>query len=153
MLYVKFKDKKALAVVQESAMREAIPASLPLNPSVEDLRPFGFAPLPPSVLPVGLVETDTLRYGYVAKLGADGNWFREVILEPVEQTEIYSRKQRKIKEVLNKRNALLAESDWTQLPDVPALKQSDWATYREALRNLPQSLGFPWSMEWPIKPE
>lgn len=34
------------------------------------------------------------------------------------------------------RNAQLAASDWTQLPDAPVDKTA-WATYRQALRDLP----------------
>jgi hypothetical protein len=34
------------------------------------------------------------------------------------------------------RDRLLAESDWTQLPDSSADKQA-WADYRQALRDLP----------------
>jgi hypothetical protein len=34
------------------------------------------------------------------------------------------------------RNVELNQSDWTQLPDAPADKAA-WATYRQALRDLP----------------
>jgi hypothetical protein len=34
------------------------------------------------------------------------------------------------------RDQLLAASDWTQLPDAPVDKAA-WATYRQALRDLP----------------
>jgi len=34
------------------------------------------------------------------------------------------------------RNRLLAESDWTQLPDTPIDRQA-WAVYRQALRDFP----------------
>ena len=34
------------------------------------------------------------------------------------------------------RNQLLAESDWTQLPDAQCNK-TVWATYRQALRDFP----------------
>jgi hypothetical protein len=34
------------------------------------------------------------------------------------------------------RNQLLAESDWTQLPDAQCDKAA-WATYRQALRDFP----------------
>ena len=37
------------------------------------------------------------------------------------------------------RDRLLAESDWTQLPDSPLTdsKKQAWATYRQALRDFP----------------
>jgi hypothetical protein len=34
------------------------------------------------------------------------------------------------------RNRLLADSDWTQLPDAPVDREA-WATYRQTLRNFP----------------
>ena len=34
------------------------------------------------------------------------------------------------------RNGLLADSDWTQLPDAPVDREA-WATYRQALRDFP----------------
>lgn len=39
----------------------------------------------------------------------------------------------------NKRNALLVQSDWTQMPDSPLSdsKKQEWATYRQALRDFP----------------
>ncbi len=40
-----------------------------------------------------------------------------------------------------KRDALLNQSDWTQLPDnaLSDSKKTEWATYRQALRDLPAS--------------
>jgi hypothetical protein len=35
-----------------------------------------------------------------------------------------------------KRNELLAQSDWTQLPDATVDREA-WATYRQALRDFP----------------
>ena len=37
------------------------------------------------------------------------------------------------------RDSLLAQSDWTQLPDSPLTdaKKTEWATYRQALRDFP----------------
>lgn len=52
------------------------------------------------------------------------------------------------------RNRLLAETDWTQLPDVPlsAEKKAEWAVYRQALRDLPAQAGFPATINWPAVP-
>jgi hypothetical protein len=40
-----------------------------------------------------------------------------------------------------KRDALLTESDWTQVNDSPLsdVKKAEWATYRQELRDLPSS--------------
>lgn len=50
------------------------------------------------------------------------------------------------------RNRLLAESDWTQLLDIPEATRASWAVYRQALRDLPQQPGFPHDVAWPAKP-
>jgi hypothetical protein len=51
------------------------------------------------------------------------------------------------------RDALLAATDWTQLPDVPESIRDAYAVYRQALRDIPQQSGFPDVVEWPVKPE
>lgn len=47
------------------------------------------------------------------------------------------------------RNTLLAETDWTQLPDSPftAPERAAWATYRQALRDLDMN-----GTTWPSAP-
>lgn len=50
------------------------------------------------------------------------------------------------------RDRLLASSDWTQIADAP-VNQLVWATYRQALRDVPQQDGFPSNVTWPSKPE
>ena len=54
----------------------------------------------------------------------------------------------------SERNALLSYSDWTQIPDAPlsAEKKQEWQTYRQALRNLPQTVDIN-NIEFPTKPQ
>jgi len=49
------------------------------------------------------------------------------------------------------RDLLLQQSDWTQVPDAP-VNATSWATYRQALRDVPTQSGFPSSVNWPTKP-
>lgn len=51
-----------------------------------------------------------------------------------------------------KRSQLLANSDWTQMPDVPHTVKDLWAPYRQALRDVPQQAGFPDNIVWPTPP-
>lgn len=53
-----------------------------------------------------------------------------------------------------KRNALLAESDWTQLYDAPFNDEqlTEWRRYRRELRDVPQQPDFPETINWPEKP-
>ncbi|WP_335946093.1 tail fiber assembly protein [Salipiger bermudensis] len=57
-------------------------------------------------------------------------------------------------EARERRNALLDDSDWTQLGDVDltSASKSNFATYRQDLRDVPQQSGFPDSITWPTRP-
>lgn len=52
------------------------------------------------------------------------------------------------------RDVLLATCDWTQAADSPldAEAKTAWASYRTALRNVPQQAGFPDTIDWPTQP-
>jgi len=53
------------------------------------------------------------------------------------------------------RNQLLADCDWTQTADKGGLSDSkvtEWATYRQSLRDLPTASGWPHTVTWPTKP-
>lgn len=52
----------------------------------------------------------------------------------------------------DRRNALLASSDWTQVDDSPVDKAA-WAAYRQALRDVPAQEGFPRNIMWPTQPQ
>jgi len=56
--------------------------------------------------------------------------------------------------IINMRNGLLSESDWTQSNDSPLTdaKKTEWATYRQALRDLPANTSDPANPVWPSQP-
>jgi hypothetical protein len=56
--------------------------------------------------------------------------------------------------VRSERDNLIAETDWTQLNDnqLSDSVKATWVTYRQALRDLPSSEGFPHTTTWPAKP-
>lgn len=53
--------------------------------------------------------------------------------------------------IRNKRNKLLAQSDFTQIPDWPGNKTA-WAVYRQALRDIPQTYTSADNVVWPNPP-
>ena len=62
-----------------------------------------------------------------------------------------------LREVRNLRDFYLAASDWTQMPDSPltTAKKAEWATYRQALRDMPTSnasVTDKSEVTWPSKP-
>lgn len=52
------------------------------------------------------------------------------------------------------RDKLLRDSDWTQMPDAPldTETRAAWASYRQALRDLPETTTDPAAIEWPAAP-
>lgn len=73
------------------------------------------------------------RYNYVAK-----QWEKDV--EAIQAAAI------------DKRNLLLQQSDYTQFTDVQLPNKQEWAVYRQALRDLPTTSGWPLAIQWPTKP-
>lgn len=53
------------------------------------------------------------------------------------------------------RNARLAASDWTQIPNSPLTEtqRAEWAVYRQELRDLPSRTSDPENPDWPKAPE
>jgi hypothetical protein len=72
----------------------------------------------------------------------ENNQFSLIVLPPIPITA---------EDIRRGRNEKLMESDWTQLSDAPVDKQV-WATYRQALRDIPSQSGFPTDVVWPQKP-
>lgn len=60
----------------------------------------------------------------------------------------------KLNELRERRNLLLRDCDWTQMPDAPLTdeQKNAWASYRQALRNLPESAADLDNVIWPVKP-
>ena len=54
--------------------------------------------------------------------------------------------------VRSERNRRLSDCDWTQVLDAP-VDRIAWTNYRQALREVPKQVGFPWDINWPTKPE
>jgi hypothetical protein len=68
-----------------------------------------------------------------------------------EATWVAGEDSRKAVEVRAERNAKLAATDWTQIADA-TVDKAVWATYRQALRNVPTQAGFPNTVVWPTQP-
>jgi len=95
----------------------------------------------------------------------EGKWYTKYILGPVfvdgettaaEQESAY-KAQKDAEFAANaraRRDTLLSECDWVVIKSLESGKAipSEWAAYRQALRDLPQQAGFPTSITWPVKP-
>jgi hypothetical protein len=63
------------------------------------------------------------------------------------QTQIDADEARKVRA---DRNQKLQDTDWMGMSDVAM--STGWATYRQALRDVPNQEGFPHEVEWPEEP-
>jgi hypothetical protein len=59
-----------------------------------------------------------------------------------------------INEIRPRRDGLLSGSDWTRLDDAPLGDHTaaEWATYRQALRDLPETYSRVSDVVWPFDP-
>jgi len=53
--------------------------------------------------------------------------------------------------IRNQRDSLLQQTDWMALSG--NTMTPEWASYRQALRDITIQEGFPFSVDWPAKPE
>ena len=85
----------------------------------------------------------------------DGDWVSLVSVVSMTEEEIASAKTSAISQIRATRDRLLTASDWTQLPDVSFAKKSEWTTYRQTLRDLPNTISTDprvWN-SWPHDPD
>ena len=82
----------------------------------------------------------------------DGSWKEQWVR--LETTDEYKTAAtvRKQQHVLTERQYLLSITDWTQMPDVGLANKTEWAAYRQLLRDIPEQTGFPFTIEWPNPP-
>ena len=82
----------------------------------------------------------------------EGDWVYKVAVRSKTPEEVTQSLEAKAESTRAKRNALLTQTDWTQLADAPVDKEA-WATYRQALRDVTGQETFPNSVTWPTQPE
>ena len=142
-------------------------SDLPKRPTQEQVNDRGA-----DVIFEGPQATGGTVYQFSMRQGVqeiEGKWYTNYVLGPIftdrpatdtepaqtaaEQETAY--KARKDAEqatnVRNSRTEMLKDSDWTQIADSTADKTA-WATYRQALRDVPTQAGFPWTVTWPDAP-
>jgi hypothetical protein len=86
-----------------------------------------------------------------APVQLQNEWTQVWVVSPASANEISQRTSAQASAVRADRNKRLADCDWTQLPDAP-VDAAVWAAYRQALRDVTEQPGFPWSIEWPQQP-
>lgn len=104
-----------------------------------------------------IIESGKVTNIVLADAPLDGNWVPAegasigdlyadgVFTAPPPDLEALARNAR------SQRNRLLSASDWTQVSDAQ-VDRAAWATYRQALRDIPDQAGFPTEIVWPSEP-
>jgi hypothetical protein len=122
------------------------PAQTPVFPNIKGLQYlFALERKYPTMVPefIGTCDDDAdlTSGGFLKEMDAE-----EIAYERAEESNAQECRVR------FERNARLNASDWTQVADAP-VDQTAWATYRQALRDVTQQSGFPWTITWPTQPE
>lgn len=99
--------------------------------------------------PTPIPSYDGLRQ--TVKEVAPVNGQQQWVIEALPQSAVDQNLQNLAASVRAQRNQMLAETDWTQLPDSP-VSAAAWANYRQALRDVTAQQGFPENIQWPAKP-
>jgi len=81
----------------------------------------------------------------------DGKWYTKFAVADMGDEAKAALDEQQAASIRSERSRRLAESDWTQVEDSPVDKAA-WATYRQALRDVPTQSGFPWDVAWPTQP-
>jgi hypothetical protein len=142
MLYVKVTNGSIQYPYTIGQLRKDNPnTSFPAYISADTLAKYGVYAI--QEVPAPEVDPLTQRHEQTTPVLVDGKWTQtwRVVQLPQDQAVV---------NVRAKRNQLLADSDWTQLAD-STVNKAAWATYRQALRDLPQASGFP-NVKFPQSP-
>jgi len=70
----------------------------------------------------------------------EGGWVYTVAVAEMSAEEIQAAKDSAMAQLRATRNALLLACDWTQISDCSIPKKTEWATYRQTLRDLPSTV-------------
>jgi hypothetical protein len=116
--------------------------SFPKNVPTDMLADYGVYPVARAAVPQfnSLVQS---LVAHAAPTEDAGQWVLgyDVVQKPEELAGDNIRRER---------NRLLSETDWMALSD--NTMTTEWASYRQALRDITSQSGFPYSVEWPAAP-
>ena len=84
----------------------------------------------------------------------DGEFVSIVQVADLSAEEIQAAKDSAMSQLRATRNQLLKECDWTQIADCTIPKKTEWATYRQTLRDFPSTVSDARStITWPHNPD
>lgn len=153
MLYVKTDNNTVVTYPYTVAMlRDENPeTSFPTDVPPELLAEYGVYAVRPEPEPV-VDYTQDVNEGLPELI--NDIWTQVWVVTPASQDEVDTRIAAQWVVVRSQRNAMLAETDWTQLPNAPFTpeEQQAWADYRQELRDITTQPD-PFNIVWPVAPK
>ena len=141
-------------VLSQGQVRSLYPnTSFPKTWSPELVEELGLDPVLESPAPA--VNRYQTAYKDGTEQDANGNWVWKWSISEMSDDAKQTLDNEQANNIRATRNKLISDCDWTQLDDTPVTnaKKLEWATYRQALRDITTQSGFPWEVTWPTKPE
>lgn len=147
------RNKQTGAVVTDGEFRAAFPSTgFPIQITEQTYNEFGYD----VVLEGPQAQPTRYQVGFADGVQQiDGKWFTKYSLADMDDEAKAAKDEEQAKNVRTQRTEKLRDCDWTQLDDTPMsnTQKAGWATYRQALRDVPKQAGFPFDIEWPTQPE
>jgi len=157
-------------VVSEQGFRALFPnTSMPQQLSEALINEFGGSVVFEGPQATGGTVYQTSVYGGIEQV--NGKWFTKYNLGPAffdtedkdgvvttaaqnEAAYKAAKDAEQAKSVRASRDSKLAESDWRVIKsaETATALPTEWATYRQALRDVTAQAGFPWTITWPDAP-
>ena len=157
-------------VVSEQGFRALFPnTSMPQQLSEAIINEFGGSVVFEGPQATGGTVYQTSVYGGIEQV--NGKWFTKYNLGPAffdtedkdgvvttaaqnEADYKAAKDAEQAKNVRASRDSKLAESDWRVIKavEMSTALPAEWATYRQALRDVTAQAGFPWTITWPDAP-
>lgn len=136
--------------VGEGVFRTQFPnVSFPSELSPSDVESFGYGIFEYASSPVPGRHQKAVEETPVQQ--SNGVWLQSWSLVSMAEAEKAEADAREAARVRTLRSSKLSQSDWTQLADAP-VDSTQWGVYRQALRDITEQAGFPWSVTWPVAP-
>jgi len=147
------RNKQTGAVVTDGEFRAAFPSTgFPIHITEQTYNEFGYD----VVLEGPQAQPTRYQVGFADGVQQiDGKWFTKYSVADMDDEAKTAKDEEQAKNVRTQRTEKLRDCDWTQLDDTPMsnTQKAGWATYRQALRDVPKQANFPFDIQWPTQPE
>lgn len=126
--------------------------SFPLEMSSDELAEWGVYSVEEQNPPAYNEQTELIELQPPALV--NGVWVQGWLIAQANAEEIERRTTEKAALQRAKRNLVLSRTDYTQCLDFSGTdsERASYAVFRQALRDVPEQIGFPWNVVWPLPP-